>query len=401
MAILLSLALGAPACSPKRPAHQHTATFTLERTGSDDEMGATTWAKFQQLFDLYAVNGRLSKVQITNLLEHFSPKFSKLVNASFDVDGTDNFSFQEFSAMLERKCATLAWLKLGSLRESKSRLTTLRQAFPEANEPLILELDQLMGEGFLAQMSLDETLRIGVYLSQGLDQFAKQAETPSGKMLLQRLLAKTMWSSAPSLTTALENNQDQQISRLILVLRFRHASSVISGQEKAPDHAASNLEPVLSNERARHRLYLHLILAQNPLVKQEQAIEELDWELNSILGQIIQNGPHDLLVPHLNQSYPQLFANWNSSSPFFTFASVGSVMDDLLMANLTDDLMQTCGLTPTRPLDKEFVEIFADRVKTENSKSEISCPDVEKLFHPDAFTYSVLKLKAGLRRIRF
>ena len=303
-------------------------------------------------------------------------------------------------------------LKLGSLRDIKARVATLKLAYPEANEPLLRELAQLMGEGASAEMNLDETLKLGIYMSQGLNQFSKQAKLPSAKMLLQRLLAKSMWLSSPNLQIALYNDQDRLVSRMILVLQFRHASSLGSQQEKAPDRTAAktDLKPdsanapissVLLNERARHRLYFHFILAQTPLLEQEHAIEELDWELNTGLVEIIQNGSHDLLDPHLKQSYPRLFANWNSESPFFTLASAGSAMDDLLIANLTDDMMQTCGLTPTLPLDKQFVEIFADRLRTINSQQELSCPDVDKLFHPDAVTYSVLKLKARLRRVRF
>lgn len=378
-AILLATVV---ACAPFRDPHPQELELGLSKNAktSDalDQLDSQTWEHLHQLFDFYAIEGRLSASQFDLLLNKFAPSFREFTASSLKNSRLVTFTFEELSQQLEDDCLTLTWLKQGNLQSSTDRLETLKKVYPRAQGVMIERLASAINARYQNQvLSARNVIELGSFLSRIGQQFDAAETSPAFKSLkssVSALVKKTLWAVLPTLTIDQVSISDRQLAE------FSVASS-LSSDALATGQAQKTIAPDPLRESHR-KLFTSASIKDQTMANR---FERLDWQLTTELIPVLKSSSRERTNTQLKTVFERLFASWNFTAAFIDTTSDASMKQDLLIASATDQLMQLCDLVPpTTGFDKTFLQVFLFKISalTVDASEAKNCGQVREAFKP-------------------
>lgn len=388
--LLLGVLVGGAivACGDVKPARPKEAKVAPEKTVSKG-LNPGSRQQMEELFDLYAPKDdpKLNREQILRLMEKFSPSMGEFVGKVLRHEKQDLYTFGELMAVLEDRCATLAWLKKGPVETADDLAKTLRLVYPAAHDAMIAALADQMTRGWADQITDNDKaadlIRRGI-LASGAIHF--QGSSQSLKFI-EKMTRKTLWASIGTLAPTEATDADREIGRMLIGLRM--------------EPVKADPPPAARSPRALHWQIFALLKSALSAEEREslsvEALEKMDWDLNESIAKGA-GGAHGRA--HFAAVFSRLSPSLDPQADGFDLQDAKALPLDLIVAQASDDLMEKCDLKADRPLTKEFLSVFLFRLsKTlslkKSSPLNLDCAALTEAFHPGAMKYNWWRMRAA------
>jgi len=378
---LIGLGMGIVACNDVKPAAPKEVSIMPSPKGSKG-LNPESRQRMEELFKIYApeeTDRKLSREQIHNLLKRFSPSLADFATEALRAEAETFFTFNEFMAVLERRCVTLAWSRSGPISTRTELLETLKTVYPLAHKPLLDALVERMTRGWTEATTDDERttdlIRRGIVATRA----SQRQNSQDAQTFVAKMARKTLWSLLGTLAPEEIHDSDREIARMLIGLSL---------ESFTPDPKPSPRSP-----RAFHQRYFAIL--KNSMDEESRktlplaALEKLDWTLNETIIGNIGLGPDRA---HFNSVFAKLAPLLNLETDGFNLADKNSLALDFVIVHATDDLMEKCELKPDRTLTKEFLQVFLFRI---SKAKNLDCVETSHAFKPNAVTYQTWRLRAA------